>query len=151
MKEAEVQQILRGWFQNRGYLVLEDAESEGGNKIDLVAKSEHEDWLVEIKGDYDRSTAQYNVNFDTGMGQLLKSITRLDSRTKYAIGIPISRTEQGEKLSYRLILPKYSRSLVFEALNIHLLLVRDDRSVEIIAPDEVRSFLSSINPQIQKW
>jgi len=71
-----------------------------GNKIDLVAKSEHEEWFVEAKGDYDSNSAQYTVNFDTGIGQLLKSISRLDKETKYAIAIPMDRTERGEKLSY---------------------------------------------------
>lgn len=145
MKEAEVQRILCRWFQSQGYSVFENIKVGGGNRLDLAAESEHEDWFVEVKGDYDASTAQYSVNFNTGMGQLLRSITKLDDRTKYAMGIPFSRTERGEKLSYRLILPKYAKSLVFEVLNIHLLLVRDDRSVEVIEPGKVRGYLSSID------
>ncbi len=148
MIEVKVQKVLRSWFETRGYSVRENVELEGGNSIDLVA-SEREEWFVEVKGDYDANVAQYNVNFDTGMGQLLKGITRLDNRTKYAIGIPISRTERGERLSYRLVLPKYSRSLVFEALNIHFLLVHDDRLVEEIAPDKARYFLSSVDSRIR--
>ena len=150
MKEAEVQRILSRWFRNQGYLVEESVKLGGGNRVDLAARSRQGDWFVEVKGDYDVNTAQYNVNFDTGVGQLIKGITRLDDRTKYAIGIPFSRTDRGEKLSYRLILPKYAKSLVFEALNIHLLLVRDDRSVEVTTPSEVKSFLSSIDPRIRR-
>ena len=150
MEEAEVERILSSWFQSQGYSVVMNIEVGGGNRLDLAAKSEHEDWFVEVKGDYDANTAQYSVNFDTGMGQLVRSITRLDDRTKYAIGIPFSRTERGEKLSYRLILLKYAKSLVFEALNIHLLLVRDDRSVEVVVPGQVRGFLSSIDSQIRE-
>jgi hypothetical protein len=89
------------------------------------------------------------VNFDTAVGQLLKGISRLDARTKYAIAIPFSRTERGERLSYRSILPKYSRSIAFETLNIHLLLVRDDGSVQTIVPGEIRKFLASVSPQIR--
>ena len=150
MREVDVQRVLSGWFRHQGYSVFENTELESGNRIDLVAKSENEDWFVEIKGDRDRSTAQFNEAFDSGMGQLLKSIIRLDARTKYAIGIPISRAERGEKLSYRRILPKYAKSLVFEVLNIHLLLVRDDRSVEVVTPSEVKAFLSSIDPRIRR-
>lgn len=109
----------------------------------MVAQSKDEEWFVETKGNYS-TTASYQIDFDTGMGQLLKSITRLDDKTKYAIGIPFSSTERLEKFSYRLILPKYSKSLVFEKLNIHLILIRDDKSVEIIKPDEVRNFLSNL-------
>jgi len=150
MREDEVQEVLNHWFQQRGYSVRENVAINSGNKIDLVAKSEHEEWFVEAKGDYDRNSAQYTVNFDTGIGQLLKSISRLDEQTKYAIAIPMGRTERGEKLSYRRILPKYCRSLAFDALNIHFLLVHDDKSVEIITPSGARNFLCSINPKIQK-
>jgi len=118
--------------------------------VDLVATKENEKWIIEVKGDYDRNTAQYNVNFDTGMGQLLKSITIIDDKTKYAICIPFSRTERGEKLSYRLILKKYSKSIIFEMLNIHLILIRDDESVEIISPKNIIKFLTSIDPKIKR-
>lgn len=150
MRENEVQIILSEWFRNNGYEVTEEAEWEAGNRIDLLAKSEKDIWIVEVKGDFDADTAQYQVNFDTGMGQLLKSITQLDGRTNYAIGIPFSRTEERQALSYRLILPKYSESIVFEKLNIHFLLVWDDRSVKVIEPDGVREFLRNINPHIRQ-
>jgi len=150
MKEFEVVQTLRKWFEHQGYTVAENIKVWAGNRLDLAAKSEQDDWYVEVKGDYDANAAQYNVNFDTGMGQLLKSITLLNGRAKYAVGIPFSRTERGEKLSYSRILPKYAKSLAFEALNIHMLLVRDDKSVEVIAPSEMRDFLASINKMIQR-
>ena len=150
MTEGDVQKILRDWFRNNGYKVTEDEKWKAGNKVDLLAESENDTWIVEVKGDYDCDTAQYTVNFDTGLGQLLKSITQLDDQTKYAIGIPFSRTERGEKFSYRLILPKYSKSLVFEKLNIHFLLIWDDGSVEVIEPDRVNVFLGEINPNIRR-
>ena len=94
---------------------------------------------------YDKNSAQYNVNFDTGMGQLLKSVTRSDGRMRYGIAIPFSRTERREILSYRRILPKYSHSLAFELLNIHVLLVRDDRTVEMIQPAAVRTLFKRLS------
>ena len=150
MKEKEVQKVLKEWFENKGFKVIENVKVNSENCVDLVATKENEKWIIEVKGDYDRNTAQYNVNFDTGMGQLLKSITIIDDKTKYAICIPFSRTERGEKLSYRLILKKYSKSIIFEILNIHLILIRDDESVEIISPNNVRKFLTSIDPKIKR-
>lgn len=62
-----------------------------------MARKNQEQWIVEVKGDYDRSTAQYNVNFDTGIGQLVKSISVVNENINYAICIPLSRTEQGRQ------------------------------------------------------
>ena len=144
MQEAMLQSILKDWFRRKGYRTSENVIMPAGNSIDLVAKSEQEEWLIEIKGDYEKLTSQYNTNFDTGIGQILKSVDHLDAKTKYAICIPYSSTERGEKFSYRLILPKYSKTIMFEKLNIHLILVRNDRSVEIIEPLHVKDFLSKV-------
>lgn len=151
MKESHVKNILKKWFKDRGYEVLDPDENiqiRSKVKVDLIAKKD-EQWIIEAKGDYDRNTAQYNVNFDTGMGQLLKSISTLNNKTKYAICIPFSRTERGERFSYRLILRKYSKSIIFEVLNIYIILVGDDESVEVIPPKDVISFLSTIDPKIK--
>jgi len=42
-------------------------------------------------------------------------------------------------------LKKYSNSIVFTDLNIHLLLVRDDCSVEHLTPEAVNPFLRNLN------
>ena len=149
MKESEVEKIVMDWFKKKGYTVEKESLGAGGNKIDMRARKNQKQWIVEVKGDYDRNTAQYNVNFDTGIGQLIKSISAVNENINYAICIPFTRTEQREKLSYRLILPKYSESLVFEKLNINLILVRDDKSVEIIKSKDVKSFLSTMNPEVK--
>ena len=151
MNEAQTQKILKRWFEDRGFETLENIQINSDNNVDLIAKKKNEKWIIEVKGDYDRNTAQYNVNFDTGMGQILKSINTLNEETKYAICIPFSRTERGEKLSYRLILKKYSKSIIFEKLNIHIILVKDDETVDVINPKDVRAFLSTIDTKIRVW
>ena len=149
MTEAEVQSALRRWFRDRGYSVSEKRKLAGGNKIDLVAESEQSSWYVEVNGDYDTDPAQYNTNFDTGIGLLVKGMTRLDNRTEYAIAILVDRTGRGENLSYRLALPKYSRTLAFGVLNIHLMLMHSDESVDVVEPAGVRAYLASVNPSIR--
>jgi len=149
MNEATVQRVLTNWFEERGFEALDSSGGDSESKVDLVVKKGKEKWIVEVKGDYDRQTAQYSVNFDTGMGQILKSLTSLGNETKYAICVPFTRTERGERLSYRLILGKYSRSIAFEVLGIHIILVRDDESVEVIPPKDVMRFLSTIDPRMR--
>ncbi len=144
MQEFEVERIIIEWFKKRGYVVEEEFLGPGGNKIDMRARKNQEQWIVEVKGDYDKNTAQYNVNFDTGIGQLIKSISLVNENINYAICIPFTRTEQHKHLSYRLILPKYSESIVFEKLNISLILVRDDRSIKIIKSKDVKNFLKTL-------
>lgn len=151
MNEAQTQKILKGWFEGRGFETIENIKINSNNNVDLVAKKEKEKWIIEVKGDYDRNSAQYNVNFDTGMGQILKSINTLNEKTNYAICIPFSRTKLGEKLSYRLILKKYSKSIIFEKLNIHIILVKDDETVDVINPKDIKAFLSSIDTKIRVW
>ncbi len=144
MTEAEVQEALVHWLQEQGYSTSETCVVEGGNRVDVIGTADRHEWRIEVKGDYDKSGAQYNVNFDTGIGQLVKGITRIDGRVRYGIAIPFSRTERRDILSYRRILPKYSESAAFEALNIYLLLVRDNGTVESVAPPAVRTFLRKL-------
>lgn len=151
MNEAQTQKILKRWFEGRGFETIENIQINSDNNVDLIAKKENEKWIIEVKGDYDRNTAQYNVNFDTGMGQILKSINRLNEETNYAICIPFSKTERGEKPSYRLILKKYSNSIIFEKLNIHIILVKEDETVDVINPKDVRAFLTTIDTKIRVW
>lgn len=147
MTEPEVEATIAGWFQEQGYSVTRSALSEAGVRVDLIAVSKAHEWRVEAKGDYDKEPAQYTVNFDTAVGQLLKSMTRRDERTKYGLAMPISRTERRERLSYRNVLPKYAKSVAFDTLGIHLLLVRGDRSVEVVLPDDVCRFCGSLASQ----
>jgi len=83
MNEADVQRILKKWFEIKGFETIENVQLNSENSVDLIAKQGNKKWIIEVKGDYDRNIAQYNVNFDTGMGQILKSITTLNEETKY--------------------------------------------------------------------
>ncbi|MDH5743165.1 MAG: hypothetical protein OEZ52_06450 [Candidatus Aminicenantes bacterium] len=97
MNEAHVQDILVSWLRKNGYGVRADFVMPSGNKIDVVADKDGDMWLVEVKGDYDKNTAQYNVNFDTALGQIIKSVMIVDKEIKYGICIPFS--DMNRKLS----------------------------------------------------
>jgi len=141
MRESEAQKALINWFRSQGYTVETNVGSVAGNKIDIIATKGKKKWIVEVKGDYDKNTAQYNVNFDTAIGQIVKSVTQIKDNILYGICIPFSRTERMEKLSYRLILPKYEKTQVFKRLNIYLMLVRDDKSVQVVDSKNVNNFI----------
>lgn len=68
MKESHVKDILKKWFKDGGYEVLDpDKNAQIGSevKVDLIAKKADEQWIIEAKGDY-KDTSHYYVNFNTG-------------------------------------------------------------------------------------
>jgi hypothetical protein len=69
-------------------------------EVDVVAQKDSERWIIKVKGDYDRGVEQYTVNFDTGMGQILKNASEVNENTKY--GTAFLLAEQ-KRVSFRCI------------------------------------------------
>lgn len=172
MKEDKVIEIVDEWFQQQGFTTrlnnvafktayeeLKGKEEEWikgeakvriypiiphrVTKVDIIANDDSDTWIIEAKGDYDKNPRTYTNSFEAAIAQLLKSMVKIGKRFHYAIAIPFSRTEKRERFSYRLVLCKYTKSKFFEILNVHLILVRDDKTVEIISPKDVNRFLDS--------
>jgi len=172
MKEKKVVEIVDEWFQEQGFTTrlndvafktaYEELKGKGEElikgekkvrihpfiphrltKVDIVANDDSDTWIIEAKGDYDKNPRSYTHSFESAIAQLLKSMVKIGKRFHYAIAIPFSRTERHERFSYRLVLCKYTKSKFFEILNVHLILVRDDKTVEIISPKDVNRFLDS--------
>lgn len=118
-------------------------------KVDIIANDDNDTWIIEAKGDYDENPRTYTHSFEAAIAQLLKSMVKVGKRFHYAIAIPFSRTERHEKISYRLVLCKYTKSNFFEILNVHLILVQDDKTVKIIPPKNVNRFLESYSKKTE--
>ena len=172
MKEDKVVEIVSDWFQQQGFTIRlkdvafktayeelkgEEVEWGKGNekvrikpfiphrltRVDIIASDDNDTWIIEAKEDYDKNPRTYTHSFETAIAQLLKSMVKIGKRFHYAIAIPFSRTEKRERFSYKLILCKYTKSQFFQKLNIHLILVRDNKTVEVIEPKDVNRFLGS--------
>ena len=111
-------------------------------------------WLQEKEryltacGDYPRPE-DYILRFDAAMDELISYSQTAPGFPQLGLAVAFSSTERRSDHSYRRVLKKYTRSIVFADLHIHLLLVREDQSLEVIMPGEVNAFLKNLNPYIQ--
>lgn len=110
--EAFIQKSLEKYFEERGYIIEKDGQ------VDLIATKGSDMWIIEAKG----MTEQVGLDFNTCIGQLVKSMT--SGQNKYAIAIPrhIKYKRQCELLS------TYFRELV----QLNILVVDSEGKVEII-------------------
>jgi hypothetical protein len=87
----------------------------------------------------------YLKQFEAAMGLLVDTQAKSDSPLKLGLALAFNSTQRGETRSYRRALKKYTSSVVFTDLNIHLLFVRDDASVEVLPPEAINPFLRDLN------
>lgn len=104
-------------------------------------------WFIVGDGDHPKSD-DYIRSFDSLMDNMVAHARSDQKNTYLGIAIAFSSAEKGDKRSYRQILKKYTRSVVFTDLQIHLLLVREDGTAEMIVPIEVNNFLDNLNAYI---
>jgi len=141
METMAVHQAVSHWLSGQGY-----ANARASSKVDsLHTLSSDAEWFVVMRGDVKESFA-YIHKFDQAIDALItrnRAVTNL--LMKLGIAVAFSSTLRGDMLSYRKVLNKYTNSIIFTDLEIHLLLVRDDLSVELISPDKVNRFLRNLN------
>jgi hypothetical protein len=114
--EQFVQESIEAHFASRGYRL------EKSKHTDLVCSHPNtgDRWHVEAKG---ISTA-IGLDFRTGLGQLVQRMT--DRTTKHGIAVP-------DIPQFQLQISQMSQWAI-DRLGVHWLIVREDRSVEVISP-----------------
>ncbi|CAG0945332.1 hypothetical protein ANRL1_02270 [Anaerolineae bacterium] len=116
--EGFVQRALESHFERLGFQV------RYGSDLDFVCVHPvtHEQWWIEAKG----QTSQVGLDFRTGLGQLVQKMT--DEKNNYGLAIPAIQefVHQCEKVD----------PWVRKQLNLHWLVVSEDASVRVIAPDD---------------
>jgi len=114
--EAFIQEAIEQHFVMNGFSIEKDGQ------IDLIAEKNDEKWIVEAKG----MTSQINVDFNTCIGQLAKSMA--SPLMNYAIALPneIKYKHQSMKL------PNYFRTIS----NLHIIVVDENAQIHIIQPTD---------------
>ena len=114
--EAFIQEAIEKYFLNNGFTVEKDGQ------IDLIAEKANVKWIVEAKG----ATSQITVDFNTCIGQLVKSMTT--PLTNYAIALPNEEKYKNQSMK----LPDYFRV----NNNLHIIIVDKNAQIHIIKPNE---------------
>ena len=111
MKPKVLQSQLIIYFQEKSF-VLDDGEV-GSNK-DLFFSSQELDWALLLGAD-PPIEMDYLKNFELAMQALIEYERKLSlyTTTNLCISLAFSSTVNGEKLSYRRALKKYSNSSVW--------------------------------------
>jgi len=141
-KEHQVVEVVRMWFEGQGFTVVEkcvddpnlhdditQCRTSGMFGIDIVAQKGAKKWIVEAKGETKGGTAAGDVDFMSGIGQLLGRITKIDENVNYAIAIPNTPHFTGA-------LRRVKGSQAILALRLHLILVNRNGSVVLKSPVE---------------
>jgi hypothetical protein len=100
------------------------------------------DWLLALCPEQ-TSAAAYLVAFERGM-QLLIDSAAAGVGAQLGLALAFTSTETRERASYRRALKKYSNSIIFEDLGIHLLLAGRG-GLEFLPPTEVNHFLRGLD------
>jgi len=117
--EAFVERAVKKYFEEEGFRDCDDYVPHLAD-LDVHMKNGEQEWRIECKG----KTAAISVDFNTGLGQLLKKMD--DENSLYALALPDipSFREQTNKV------PKRVRKL----LNISWIWVREDGGITVDLP-----------------
>jgi hypothetical protein len=120
---SELKQALITHFSPKGLAVNEDAALS----CDLVLESANQKWGIVFCPD--KARREGPADLQLGMA------------------IAFASTAHGQSPSYRRALKKYSNSIVFEDLGLHLFLVSSAMAVDVLKPTEVNAFMRDLD----KW
>jgi len=151
MAESLVQENLKKWFVSKGYKVVEkciddptkiedikECRSHSIFGIDIVAQKGHEKWIIEVKGETKGGSASGDVDFCTGLGQLLSIMKKFDEDIHYGIAVP------HPSKNFRNIIGRFSNSEAIKKLGLNLFLVRRDGAVVHKSTEEFAVFAEEL-------
>jgi len=109
----------------------------------LIIDDNGKRWTLALCPD-NADAAGYLLAFERGMEVLIEAAAGVASH-QLGLALAFESTESRQPISYRRALKKYSNSIVFEDLGIHLLLARSERRVMMLPPEEVTAFLQGLD------
>ena len=144
MNSRQIYQAVSHWLASSGY-----ASSRATTRADSVCTwGGAEKWFVVLRADQNEAM-QYQRCFDDAIdGVITRNHQPNKTPLKLGVALAFSSTIRRDPLSYRAAMKKFSRSTVFDDLGIHVMLVNDDHSVELLEPGDVNEFFREINRYI---
>ncbi len=140
MDWAQVLSLVRVWLQERGFSATADGPMVRAAQAEQI-------WHIVCAGDLPQPL-DYLRAFDAALEALIPLATQSGNSPRLAVAVAFDSCERGEEISYRRALKKYSNSIIFTDLGIHLLLVRESQPPQVLTPPEINPFLRDLNRYI---
>jgi hypothetical protein len=114
--------------------------------LDLHLHNEKETWGIVFCPDK-ADGAGYFGAFEAAMQRVVDARRAGPADLQLGMAVAFASTAHGQSPSYRRALKKYSNSVVFEDLGLHLFLVTGEKAVDVLKPAEVNGFMRDLD----KW
>lgn len=138
MDIAEIRTALTRHLADQGF-----AETEKTESLDLVMVKGKERWGLALCPDREEGMA-YLGAFEAAMQKMVDA-HQAHANMKLGLGIAFGSAVARQHPSYRRALKKYSNSIVFEDLGLHLFLVQANGEVIELQPSGVNPFLRDLD------
>jgi hypothetical protein len=133
-RESDVLTTLIRYLKESGWKVSEGFPVDGG-RVDVYAERQGEVWLIEAKGEDKGGYTSAEMNFQMGLGQIM---SRMKYREyEYALAFPLTS-------NFAKVLKKYRGSYAFEKLGVHLFIIKEDRTCNIVLAKDIYELLDKI-------
>jgi hypothetical protein len=83
--------------------------------------------------------------FEAAMQRVVDARQNGQADLQLGMAVAFASTAHGQSPSYRRALKKYSNSIVFEDLGLHLFLVTGEKAVDVLRPSEVNAFMRDLD------
>jgi hypothetical protein len=141
MDISELGTVLKKHFQPEGFSPIDPA------KFDLQLARGDERWGFALCAEREEGMA-YLGAFEAAMQKIVDAHQAYNGNLRLGIGVDFGSTAAGKHPSYRRALKKYSNSIVFEDLGLHLFLVQPNSEVIDLRPSGVNLFLRDLDQWI---
>jgi hypothetical protein len=135
---SQLRQTLATYFKAEGYELRRSLD------MDMHISNGAENWELALCADREEGMA-YLGAFGAAMQKVIDAKQSDGGKTKFGVGISFGSTAAGKHPSYRRALKKYSNSIVFEDLGLHLFLVDESGEVMELEPSVVNLFLRDLD------
>jgi hypothetical protein len=142
MEELELGVALARFLDAKGYSLSEEANPD----VDLSLFKLNEKIGVVLAPE-ERDDAGYLRAFEAAMQKAVYA-RRADTGLALVLGVDFAATAAGRKPSYRRALKKYSNSIVFEDLQLSVLLATSAAEIIELRPDQVNNFFINLDSWI---
>lgn len=126
---------MQPWLEAAGYSV-DKRVRVGNGVIDMVARRQGDEWVIEAKGEDRGGFGTAEMNFRIGIAQIC---SRMDGtlERRYALALPLTT-------HFRRLLLKHRDFTVFERMEIWMLIISPDGIVTALSPNSVQRFVDAL-------